>query len=83
MPQPRRTTVFSQSSDILERLYADLLDLGLPDLILHPGRGVLGLIHLNPLALEAMHLLGPPLPEPYICVAAVGCLEGCLAGGFA
>lgn len=64
-------------------LDADLLCPGLPDLVWHPGRGALGLVHLHSLALEEMHLLGASLAEFDVRVAPVGRFQGRLAGRFA
>jgi hypothetical protein len=69
-------------SKLFQLLGANFLDLGLPDPVRHPGRGALGLINLNPIALEDVHLLRSPLPEPYVRVAPVGCFQGRLSGRF-
>ncbi len=68
---------------MFQLLDTHLLYLGLPDFVRHPGRGALGFIYLYPFALEEVHFLRASLPEPYICVAPVGRLQGCLAGRFA
>jgi hypothetical protein len=70
------------SSKFFQLLGAHLLDLRLPDLVRHPGRGALGLVNLDPLALEEVHLLCASLPEPYVRIAPIGCLQGCLAWRF-
>lgn len=56
----------SNAPDLHQLLRAYFLDLGLPDLVWHPGWGALGLIHLDPLALEVVYLLGASLQEPDI-----------------
>jgi hypothetical protein len=70
----------AEASNLAQLLGAYLLDLGLPDLIRHPGRGALGLVHLHPRSFEEMHFLRAPLSEPDVFVAPVGRLQGCLAG---
>lgn len=69
-------------SDLFQLLSADLLDLRLPYLIRHPGRGAGRLVHLNSLPLEDMHLLCTPFSQSDVCGAPVGCLQGCLSGRF-
>jgi hypothetical protein len=66
--------------DLLQLLYAYLLDFGFPDLFRHPGRSPLGLIYLHPLSCEQVYFLCAPLPELDIRIAPVGCLQGCLSG---
>lgn len=58
--------------ELLQLLGAYLLDLRLPDLIGHPGRGAGGLVYLHTLALEQVYLLRATLTEPDICIAPVG-----------
>ena len=61
-------------------LSAHLLDIGLPDLGVHPGLGAFGLVYLDPLTHEDVFLLGvPAFAKPYVCVAPVSRLQGCLA----
>jgi hypothetical protein len=59
MPGP----VASEASNLFQLLDTHLLDYGLPDLVRHPGRCALGLVHLHPLACEYMHLLRDPLAK--------------------
>jgi hypothetical protein len=50
-----------RSSYLSQLLGAHFLDLRLPDLVGHPGRGTLRLFHLYPLALKYMDLLSASL----------------------
>ena len=63
--------------------HAHLLDIGLPDLCVHPSRCSFGLIYLDPLTQEDVNLLGASLAKPYVCVPPVSCLQGCLTGRLA
>ena len=69
----------SEASKLFQRLRAHLLDHGLPDLVRHPGRRALGLVHLHSLACEYVQLLRAPLAEFDVRVAPVGRLQGRLA----
>lgn len=63
---------------LLQILCPYLLDLRLPDLFGHPGRGAGWLFHLNALSMEYMRLLRASLKEADICDASVGRVQGCL-----
>ncbi len=67
---------------LLQLLCTYLLDLWLPDLFWHPGRGTGRLLNLNALSLEYVHLLRATLTEPDICNSSVCCFQGCLPGRF-
>lgn len=49
----------SNASNLLQFLYSHLLDLWFPNLVRHPGRGALGLIHLDPLPREHVPFFVP------------------------
>lgn len=68
------------SLQLLELLGPYLFDLGLPDLVRHPGRRSFGLIDLYPLSLEDVHFFGSSLPELDIGVTSIGGLQSSLAG---
>jgi len=55
----------------------------LPYFVSHPGWRALGLVYLNPLASEYMHLLRAQFPDSDVFVAPFGGLKGCLARRFA
>ncbi len=70
----------AEASNLTQLLGAYLLDLGLPDLVGHPGRGSFRFVHLHPRSLEEVHFFRAPLPQPDVFVASVGRLQGRLAG---
>jgi len=66
----------TEASKLFQRLGAHLLDHGLPDLVRHPGRPALGLVHLHPLAREYVQLLRASLAKFDVRIAPVGRLQG-------
>ena len=71
-----------EASELLQLLYANLLDLRLPDLVWHPCWGVGWLVYLHTLSLEYVYFLRASLTELDICKAPIGRFQRCLPGRF-
>ena len=69
------TTTFSTGGFVDSRFsIPTFLTLGF-QIVLHPFRRALGLVHLYPLSGEYVYLLGSPFAKSDICMTAIGCLQ--------